>query len=157
MIALDVYYHPDRTTAVGICFKSWEDPTPSRELVEVLPQAAPYVPGEFYKREMPPLLHVIRALDPPDVVIVDGFVWLDGGRPGLGARLHEVLGVPVVGIAKNPYVGSPGVEVSRHGTRPLWVTAAGMPVADAAAAVQRMHGPYRIPTLLKRVDQLSRG
>ena len=28
--------------------------------------------------------------------------------------------------------------------------------AEAARAIQRMHGLYRIPTLLKRVDRLCR-
>ena len=32
------------------------------------------------------------------------------------------------------------------------VTAAGMDLAEAAGHIQAMHGPCRIPTLLKRVD-----
>jgi hypothetical protein len=31
-----------------------------------------------------------------------------------------------------------------------------MPEREAAAHVREMHGAFRIPTLLKRVDQLSR-
>jgi deoxyribonuclease V len=41
--------------------------------------------------------------------------------------------------------------------RPLYVTAAGLSADEAARRVRDMHGPYRIPTLLKRVDQLCRG
>ena len=41
--------------------------------------------------------------------------------------------------------------------RPLFVSAAGMDHARAAALVQGMHGAYRVPTLLKRADQLARG
>jgi len=40
--------------------------------------------------------------------------------------------------------------------RPLYVTAAGLDPAAAALHVRSMHGPFRIPTLLKRVDQLCR-
>jgi deoxyribonuclease V len=47
--------------------------------------------------------------------------------------------------------------VVRGGARPLHVTALGLDAADAAARVAAMHGPYRLPTLLKRADQLARG
>jgi len=39
---------------------------------------------------------------------------------------------------------------------PLFVTAVGIDVALAAQEVRRMHGPYRVPTLLRAVDQLAR-
>jgi deoxyribonuclease V len=55
-----------------------------------------------------------------------------------------------------------GVKVAREVTRghslsPLYVSAAGMHLSDAMHHIQEMHGEFRIPTLLKRVDQLSRG
>jgi hypothetical protein len=37
------------------------------------------------------------------------------------------------------------------------VTAAGVSAEEAAGWVTRMHGPFRIPTMLKRLDQLARG
>jgi deoxyribonuclease V len=40
---------------------------------------------------------------------------------------------------------------------PLFVTAIGMDVADAAALVRGMHGAHRIPTLLGWVDRLAAG
>ena len=42
-------------------------------------------------------------------------------------------------------------------SRPLFVTAAGMNPHGAAELVRGMHGPHRVPTLLKRADQLARG
>ena len=49
------------------------------------------------------------------------------------------------------------VEVFRGRSRsPLYVTAAGMDSSEAAGHIRSMHGKYRIPTLLKRVDRLSR-
>jgi deoxyribonuclease V len=48
--------------------------------------------------------------------------------------------------------------VHRGGARkPLYVTAAGLPVAEAAELVAEMAGPYRMPDALRRVDRLSRG
>jgi deoxyribonuclease V len=40
--------------------------------------------------------------------------------------------------------------------QPLYISAVGLSISQAAEHVHSMHGPYRIPTLLKRVDLLSR-
>ena len=40
--------------------------------------------------------------------------------------------------------------------RPLFITAAGMPSADAADLVRRMTGPYRLPDALRRADTRAR-
>ncbi len=49
-------------------------------------------------------------------------------------------------------------EVTRGGSRsPLYVTAVGIDLRMAACHIREMHGQYRIPTLLKRVDHLCRG
>jgi deoxyribonuclease V len=42
-------------------------------------------------------------------------------------------------------------------SRPLYVTAAGMAVTDAAALVGAMAGRFRLPDALKLVDRLARG
>ncbi len=91
---------------------------------------------------------------------MDGYAWLGPDRPGLGARLFEALGsnIPVIGVAKTYFQGSRAAAVRRPGSeRPLFVTAVGVDLATAAGQVESMHGPYRIPTLLRRVDQLARG
>jgi deoxyribonuclease V len=91
---------------------------------------------------------------------VDGYVLLGPNRPGLGARLFEALGnsIPVIGVAKTYFQGSRAASVRRPGSdRPLFVTAVGVDLGLAAEQIARMHGPFRIPTLLRRVDQLARG
>lgn len=95
------------------------------------------------------------------VVVVDGYVWLDGvSVAGLGAHLYQALAhkVVVIGVAKTRFAGAgAAVEVFRgRSTRSLFVTAAGMSAQRAAEHVRSMHGPDRIPTLLKRVDRLCR-
>jgi deoxyribonuclease V len=123
---------------------------------------APYEPGRFYLRELPCLLAVLaRAPAPLAAAVVDGYVWLaDETRPGLGAHLFESLGgtVPVVGVAKTRFAGAErALPVTRGDSlRPLWVTAAGIDPTEAAEHVRRMHGPFRIPTALRRVDRLCR-
>ena len=39
---------------------------------------------------------------------------------------------------------------------PLFITSEGIAVDEAAKLIQSMHGEFRIPTMLKLVDQLSR-
>jgi hypothetical protein len=94
-------------------------------------------------------------------VIVDGYVWLGpGNRPGLGAHLYKALyeKIPVIGVAKSIYSGATSARPVLRGRsrRPLYVTAAGMDSLVAAEHVRTMHGPHRIPALLKRADELCR-
>lgn len=123
--------------------------------------AEAYEPGAFYRRELPLLLAVLARLPaPPDVLVIDGFVWLDGaGRKGLGAHLHEETGIPVIGVAKTGFHEAERFSLPvRRGAsdRPLFVTAAGLDPAEAAAWIARMHGAHRLPTLLSRADALAR-
>lgn len=48
-------------------------------------------------------------------------------------------------------------KVYRGNSRvPLYITAAGMDTDEAATQIAKMHGAYRIPTLLKQADSRSR-
>lgn len=158
--ALDVDYRPTCAIAACVVFETWSDEHVLEDFTVTTPAAADYTPGAFYTRELPCLLAALsRCTRRPEVVVVDGYVWLGPGRPGLGAHLHAALGgaTPVVGVAKNPFRGAPAIEVLRGGSkRPLFVTAVGIDGAAAAAHVAAMHGPHRVPTLLRRVDQLCR-
>jgi deoxyribonuclease V len=130
------------------------------ERVRELPDVAPYRPGRFFERELPALHAVLDGIGEITLVVVDGYVDLDpAGCPGLGAHLHADLGVAVVGVAKTAFrTATHAVEVRRGtATRPLYVTAAGLPVATAAALVTDMAGPFRLPDALRRVDALARG
>ncbi|HYI01581.1 endonuclease V [Hyalangium sp.] len=163
MIAsVDVDYRLDATLAACVIFRDWIDAAETAHFVDRGPPAEPYVPGEFYRRELPGLLRVLaRVPDPLTTVVIDGYVWLAGEeRPGLGAHLYEALGrkIPVIGVAKTTFQSSRlSIPVLRGGSqRPLLVTAVGVEVQDAALCILRMHGPSRLPTLLKRVDRLCR-
>ncbi|MHB8875693.1 MAG: endonuclease V [Myxococcaceae bacterium] len=162
LACVDVDYRSE--VVVGACavISTWSDAVPLRELTvrSTRPPAA-YVPGELFRRELPYILEVLGALElSPKVIVVDGFVWLGSGRPGLGAHLYEALErrCAVVGVAKSSFLGASGaVPVVRgRSKQPLFVTAAGMDIEAAARGVLAMHGPHRIPTILKRVDHLAR-
>lgn len=168
LASVDVDYRPEGAVAACIGFARWTDPAPRTEvLFERRGAAAAYRPGAFYLRELPPILGVLERLpETPEVVVVDGYAWLGNGRKGLGAHLHAALAgaVAVIGVAKRPFrdadqaIGPARVVPVLRGRsrRPLLVTAVGMDPEQAAGCVARMHGAYRIPTLLRYVDRLCR-
>ena len=118
----------------------------------------PYRPGEFSLRELPPLRAVLGGLSGLGLLVVDGYADLDpSGRPGLGAHAHAEFGIPVIGVAKSRFrTATHAVPAMRRSSaRPLFVTAAGMPAADAADLVRRMVGRYRLPDAPRRADTLA--
>ena len=126
-----------------------------------LDDAAPYRPGRFYERELPPLRSLLDGVEPLDLLVVDGYVDLDpAGRPGLGLHVHAAGMAPVViGVAKTAFRAATHAVAVVRGTsaRPLWVTAVGMSRDDAATQVAAMAGAARLPEALHRVDRLARG
>lgn len=161
-LALDVGYDDATATVGAVTFEQWEATAPTRTLKTTLPTPSDYTPGEFYRRELPCLLALIEEFDlSPEIIVIDGFVYLDGDRkPGLGKRLFDALRgeVCVVGVAKTSFQGIPESSLLNRGrsSRPLYVTCEGMNLDAAKAGVLSMHGPHRIPTLLKLADRLSR-
>jgi len=164
MIAcLDVDYRDSGAVAACVLLRAWADAASAGEYRTAIPRIEPYVPGQFYRRELPCLLAILAEVQEPlSTVVVDSYVWLgDGTVPGLGAHLYEALGskVPVLGVAKTQFAGATAARPVWRGAsrRALYVSAAGMDLDQAAQHIGQMHGSFRIPTLLKRVDQLCRG
>jgi len=160
---LDVTYGSGAAGVACLLADTWTAATPAMEISRCLPCVpAEYMPGEFYKRELPILRAVIDDLSPrPSILIIDGYVWLGASNaPGLGARLFEALhaATPIVGVAKTQYRNDTWSQRVYRGKsrRPLFVTAVGVETTRAAALVLGMHGNYRLPTLLKHVDRLAR-
>lgn len=166
IVATDVHYvRDDEARAAAVVFEQWTDPEPSATYIERATGFGPYVPGRFFERELPcllPLLRWVLAAHDIDSIVVDGYVDL-GTAPGLGRHLVEALEQDamdpvVIGVAKTAFDGAPAEAVLRGASAtPLWVTAAGMPNAEAAGHVRSMHGRYRLPTLLLLVDHIARG
>ncbi|HHO51387.1 MAG TPA: endonuclease V [Deltaproteobacteria bacterium] len=162
IVATDVLYDEEQHTglAAAVAFGGWGDEVAQREWTHLVQDIEPYVPGSFYKRELPCLLALLApVLEQLSVVLVDGHAWLAADRPGLGHHLWEALDqqIPVIGVAKARFYGGYAQEVLRgRSKKPLYVTAAGMDPASAVVHLLQMHGPYRVPTLLKRVDKLTR-
>ncbi len=161
LACVDVDYRGEGAVAACVLFRSWSDADSAGAHVQFIAHVEAYEPGQFYRRELPCLLSVLDTVaEPLETIVVDGYVWLaDEMRPGLGAHLYEALGrkVPIIGVAKTRFAGALAEVVQRGGSRQsLYVSAAGLDRATAARHIQIMHGPYRIPSLLRKVDQLCR-
>jgi deoxyribonuclease V len=162
IFATDVGYSGEYALAAGVMFDRWQDFTPTNQLKITIYDIAEYEPGSFYKRELPCLLKLLDELNSlPEYIIVDGYVYLDGiQQAGLGKHLYDAIEGKsiVIGVAKTRFKDiSDEFEVFRSNSqRPLYVTAIGISNEAAKSLIEKMHGQYRIPTMLKIVDRLSK-
>ncbi len=157
----DVYYHPGYARACSIVFQTAPCEKVISSYCALIKQVHAYVPGEFYKRELPCLLQVFALIEEEiNLIIIDGYVVLGSGRKGLGGYLFEALDkkIPVIGVAKTFFTGCVDlIEVYRgSGNRPLYVSSIGIDLELSAKLISNLQGNYRIPEVLKTVDRLSR-
>jgi len=162
--AFDTYYYEDFAKTVCIAFEDWLSGVEKEIFTEKTEIISDYESGAFYKRELPCILSLLAKikLHDNDIIIVDGFVTLNNdGKMGLGGYLFEALEkkIPIIGIAKNNF-SSPDDKrravLRGESKTPLHLTAMGIDVDDIKIKLEEMHGNYRIPTLLKKLDQLTR-
>lgn len=161
----DTYYYDThaKTSCVGI--STWASDSIAFELSETITGVMEYESGSFYKRELPCIISMLTKIDlieGQDMIVIDGFVVLDGaGKAGLGGYLFDHLHakIPIVGVAKNNFatINKLKREICRgESKKPLYVTAMGMDLDEAGANISAMHGEFRIPTVLKLVDSHCR-
>lgn len=162
--AFDTYYYEDFARTVCIAFEDWLSGVEKEIFTEKTEIISDYESGAFYKRELPCILSLLSKikLHENDIIIVDGFVTLNNdGKMGLGGYLFEALDqkIPIVGIAKNNFSAPDDKRravLRGESKTPLYLTAMGIDVDDIKIKLKKMHGNYRIPTLLKKLDQLTR-
>jgi len=162
ILAIDIYYHDKGATCVCVLFE-WEDSEPSKVIRAYLDEVEEYVPGEFYKRELPCVLAVVYQVKQykVDCIVLDSHVQLGEGQKGLGEYVYAAMDevYPVIGVAKKGfYNNAEYVREIRRGNSesPLYVSAIGCDLDDAAACIQNMQGEYRNPNILKEVDRIGR-
>ncbi|MFD0860677.1 endonuclease V [Sungkyunkwania multivorans] len=164
VLSIDVHYKPTYAKAVGLLFRDWQDKEPTSVFSERINEVEPYIPGQFYQRELPCIMALLQKVDLKALafILVDGFVFLDDvGKHGLGGHLYERLDkeIPIIGVAKTGFhsIKNSVQEITRGNSKtPLYVTAVGVDLAVAATYVLNMHGNHRIPTLLKEMDRLTK-
>jgi deoxyribonuclease V len=162
ILAVDVAYHKEAAIVGGVLFRDWTDEKALKELVISCAVPDNYMPGQFYRRELPCIAALLEQVpEALDCILIDGFVYLGRDKePGLGKHLRDMLEqkVAVIGVAKTPFRNTPkSCEVLRGKSRkPLYVTADGIKEDRAKFLIKSMHGQDRIPALLKYVDRLCR-
>ncbi|MEV6399378.1 endonuclease V [Streptomyces sp. NPDC051907] len=142
--------------------------------------AFPYVPGLLAFREIPTVMAALESLSAdPGLVVCDGYGRAHPRRFGLAAHLGVLTGLPVVGVAKNPFVFSydglgprrgdfaplvadDGEEVGRalrtqDGVKPVFVSVGHRVDLERACAHTLALAPdFRIPQTTRAADALCR-
>lgn len=163
ILAVDVHYKTDYAKAVAVLFEP-ADTVARRIITERIEHVEDYEPGQFYKRELPCILKITGKIDlnSLSMIIVDGHVYTNNkGGLGLGGKLWQALHqkIPVIGVAKTPFLSNKKtiLQVLRgQSNNPLYVSAIGMDLNEAAVLVKNMKGDFRIPDILKALDKLTK-
>jgi deoxyribonuclease V len=164
ILAIDVHYKQTTAKAVGAFIQNWSDATALHYIIKYIDEVDEYVPGAFYMRELPCIVEIFKEIDLRNLsyIIIDGFVVLDdSGKPGLGAFVYDSIQqlVPVIGVAKTNFHQNEQhvIPVLRGASaKPLYVTAVGTDLQQAAEHIKNMHGEFRLPTVLKELDRITK-
>jgi deoxyribonuclease V len=162
ILAVDVSYRGKEAIVAGVLFHDWADDEPIQQYLISCQVPANYMPGQFFRRELPCIGELLKQVNTKlNCIVIDGYVHLGRERaPGLGKHLFDMLEqrIVVIGVAKSPFENTPkSCEVLRGKSRkPLYITTAGIKQERAKMLIQNMHGTDRIPTLLKHADKLCK-
>ena len=173
LLALDSYYKDDICNTSLIVFNKEESKTIYADTIYTK-VTSDYIPGEFYKRELPGIKKILKKFikEQPELwsqihaVIVDSYITLKVGDKewdGLGAYVNKFLDKIkqhkiIYGVAKSKFGECDEISCKVYrgkSKNPLYVQTTSAPKV-AGYHVLYMHGKYRIPTMLKEVDRLSR-
>lgn len=165
ILAVDVKYNEKEKSAkaVGLLF-NWEDEKQVKVITKSINEINQYKSGEFYKRELPCIKAIMEDLAHIEItaIIIDGYVFIDNNNGyGLGGHVYEVYNkkISVIGVAKTPFFKNKETvkKIYRGKSKnPLYVSSIGVDLDYVSKKIQEMHGDYRIPTLLKKLDGLTR-
>ena len=162
-LAIDVYYYNDhKAKIVGVLFDDWKAALPAEIITTSFDKVNDYESGSFYKRELPCIMELLKLVNMNiiDIIIVDGYVYLESiDNPGLGLRLYDALDgkYSIIGVAKTYFHNTIAEKIYRGNSKtPLYITSVGMEANEAGKCIQDMHGNYRIPKLLKLLDQKTK-
>ena len=164
ILAFDSYYFENSAKTVCVAINEWTSAEPSKIYTAVMEGIEEYVPGQFFKRELPCILSLFNQVDKTDIeaIVVDGYVYLDDEmQPGLGGHLYNALSqtIPVIGVAKSDFKTLTKLKYELYrgeSVKPLYITSIGIDMEVAFNNIKAMHGSFRIPTVLKTLDTLTK-
>jgi deoxyribonuclease V len=158
ILIVDVDYRDNFAVAAGILIQDWSS-TECAVITVKISEVEPYIPGEFYKRELPCILEVLKFVNVSlGCIVVDGYVYLgEKTHDGLGAHLHKATNIPVIGVGKTYFAGTlDDTKVFRNNAKPIYVTSIGGDAEAAKWCIETMAGDFRIPGMLKFADHVCR-
>jgi len=104
---VDVAYAGDRGFASLVVLRA-RDLAVVEEVLVSQTVDFPYIPTYLAYREFPLIEAAFRRLgEPPTVLLIDGHGQLHPRRCGIACMAGVKLGVPTIGVAKSPLVGTP--------------------------------------------------
>jgi deoxyribonuclease V len=164
IIAIDVHYRETEAKIVAVAYENWTDSVPNQTYIAFKKDIEDYEPGAFFKRELPCIIEIMTQMDVStvDFIVVDGYVFLnDEGKKGLGYYVYEHFNekIPVIGVAKTRFFeNDKWVRPILRGSsqNPLYVTSIGVDLDEAASFIATMNGDFRMPTLLKLLDTITK-
>jgi deoxyribonuclease V len=178
---IDCGFEEDGTiTRAAVAVLSFPDLALVDQSIARQPTTMPYVPGFLSFREVPAVLHALRALTTtPDLLLCDGQGLAHPRRFGLACHIGLLTGVPAIGVAKTLLVGRHGPLVdergaweplvdrkevigaalrTRPGTKPLFISIGHkITLLTAIEYVMRCTTKYRLPETTRRAHGLASG
>ncbi len=113
------YRESDGVARAAVALLSFPDLVLCESAVATLPLRFPYVPGFLSFRETPPVLQAIgRLRQLPDLLFCDGHGIAHPRRFGMACHVGVLSGIPSIGVAKTPLIGS-HAELPRE--RGAWI------------------------------------
>lgn len=159
ILIIDVDYRDTYGVAAGVLIDDWESTTCAVITVKIN-DIEPYETGLFYKRELPCIRELLKHVKVElGCIVVDGYVFLgEDQHDGLGAKLHHETQIPVIGVAKTHFDGTPEEAFVHRGEsiKPVYVTSIGGDAEAARECIAKMAGDFRIPGMLKYADYVCR-
>lgn len=165
ILAFDTYYYENKAKTICLSFEDWDKEENFQIHSEIIEKIEDYKSGEFYKRELPCILSLFEKLNTKEqikAIIIDGYVYLDDAKKlGLGGHLYKKLNnkTPIIGVAKTNFATlfkNKRQLLRGKSIKPLYITSIGIDVDEATELIKNMKGKNRIPTLLKKLDTLTK-
>ncbi|MBE9013118.1 deoxyribonuclease V [Pseudanabaenaceae cyanobacterium LEGE 13415] len=170
----------DQIACAAIAVLRFPDLIIQESVIVRRPITFPYIPGLLGFREVPIVMEALATLKTqPDLLICDGNGYIHPRRCGFACHLGVISGLPSIGVAKTPYLGTHApVGIDRGSWEPIYdageiigavvrTQANVKPVyvsighrislKGAIDVVLQCSPKYRLPETTRQADQLSKG
>ncbi|MBE9012684.1 deoxyribonuclease V [Pseudanabaenaceae cyanobacterium LEGE 13415] len=170
----------DRIACAAIAVLNFPDLTLQESVAIRRSTTFPYIPGLLGFRQVPIVMEALATLKTqPSLLLCDGNGYIHPRRCGFACHLGVVSGLPSIGVAKTPYLGSHEPVAEHRGAwqpiydadevigavvrtqakvKPVYVSVGHrIGLESAIDIVLCCASKYRLPETTRQADQLSKG